>query len=145
MLSQSINLESEKHSPLISNLVVSFLGLRNVFELSLFPNLIFHADGFKQSMVKKSSKDMGFQFILTYFDKLSHKNNFSKKFRLAYIWPNSENTGEKYDKYVVDCLVYSLYDYDNRKRILFLPSQYLPYSVQCITNRGEYQPVLFLS
>ena len=80
MLSQSINLESEEHSPLISNLVVSFLGLRNVFELSLFPNLIFHADGFKQSMVKKSSKDMGFQFILTYFDKLSHKNNFSKKF-----------------------------------------------------------------
>ena len=73
-------------------------------------------------MVKKSSKDIDFQFILTYFDKLSHKNNFSKKFRLAYIWPNSENTGEKYDKYVVDCLVYSLYDYDNRKRILFLPS-----------------------
>ena len=43
---------------------------------------------------------MGFQLILTYFYKLSHKNNFSKKFRLAYILPNSE----KYDKYVVDCM-----------------------------------------
>ena len=54
-------------------------------------------------MVKKSSKDMDFQLILTYFDKSSHKNIFLKA-RLGPIWPNSENTGEKYDNYVVDCL-----------------------------------------
>ena len=36
------------------------------------------SEGFQLSMVKKSSKDMDFQLILTYFDGLGHKNNFLK-------------------------------------------------------------------
>ena len=94
-------------------------------------------------MVQKSSKDMGFQLILTYFYKLSHKNNFSKKFRLAYIWANSENIGEKYDKYVVNCLVYSLYD--NYKKILFLPSPVSIFpTLYSVSQTGEFL-VVFLS